>query len=98
MAMNDFKYPNFILGIISLILLIVGVAFLANGFAGGDYILGASVLLGGIHWIWSIIDVLKDYNTHTTKENRNILWIILVIIIPPVGGLLYYAFGRRVAM
>jgi hypothetical protein len=88
-------HPNFILGIASLILMIVGVVVTYNGFRAGDYILIGSVAMGAIHWIWSIIDVI---NHQPNKSQSKVFWIILVVIIPPVGGLLYYAFSRTVRM
>jgi hypothetical protein len=95
--MSNTRHPNFILGIVSLLLLFVGVGMRANGSTAGNWVLIASFILGGIHWIWSIIDVLKHYKIHSTQENR-ILWVILVIAIPPVGGLLYYVMSKTVRM
>ena len=96
--MHDIKHPNFILGIVTFILLIVGVGILANGYAAGDYVIGSSILLGAIHWIWSIVDVIKDFRTDTRSENNRIIWVILVILIPPVGGILYYAMSKNMRM
>jgi hypothetical protein len=91
--MNYRRHPNFILGLVSFILLFLGVGMRANGYDAGNYVLGGAILLGAIHWIWSIIDVLKDYRVKSAKEN-NIIWVIAVIILPPVGGLLYYGMNK----
>jgi hypothetical protein len=32
-----------------------GIVMRANGLDGGNHVLGANILLGGIHWIWSIL-------------------------------------------
>jgi hypothetical protein len=90
-------HPNFYLGLISFILLFLGIGLRANGYAGGDYVIIASIALGGIHWVWSIIDVFKDYKM-SGSENRRIIWVILVILVPPIGGMLYYLLGRGVKM
>ena len=95
--MKNARHPNFILGLISFILLFLGIGFQANGYSGGWYIVGAGILLGAIHWIWAITDVFKDFKASSKNEKR-IIWIILVIIIPPVGGMLYYLFDERVRM
>jgi hypothetical protein len=88
-------HPNFILGISSLIVMLVGIGMKANGYRIGDMLLILTVALGGIHWIWSIIDVVRHQpNTSQSK----VFWLILVILIPPVGGLIYYAFSRTVRM
>jgi hypothetical protein len=93
--MRNKTHPNLILGIVSLILMLVGIAFKANGYRGGDFILIGSILIGAIHWIWSIIDVFKNQ----PKESQSrVLWIILVIIIPPIGGILYYTMSKTVRM
>ncbi len=96
---NNFKHPNLILGLVSFVILILGVGLRANKFheVGNILLIGAFVL-GGIHWIWSIIDVLRYYKTDKSKENRNIVWVIIVIIVPPVGGILYYAFNKNLAI
>ncbi|HVK97170.1 MAG TPA: PLD nuclease N-terminal domain-containing protein [Flavisolibacter sp.] len=96
--MKKTTHPNFILGIISLLLLFIGVGLKANGFRAGDYVLMGAIGIGAIHWIWSVVDVFKDYNKKKRTENKNILWVILVLIVPPVGGLFYYPMGRKVTM
>ena len=97
MYMKNPTHPNFILGLISFVLLFIGVGLRANGYAYGDYVIGFSILLGAIHWIWAIIDVFKAYRINSASENR-ILWVILVVIIPPIGGILYYAFSKSIKM
>ena len=94
--MKSRTHPNFILGLFSLLLIFIGIGLQANGYASGDAVLIGAIGLGGIHWIWSIIDVLKDYKTKNDKEDRNILWVIIAVI--PVGGILYYGMGRKVTM
>ncbi|MGN6399201.1 MAG: PLD nuclease N-terminal domain-containing protein [Flavisolibacter sp.] len=93
--MRNVKHPNFILGIISLLLIFIGVGMRANGYESGDYVLIFSFLLAGIHWIWSIIDVFKDFRVNSSSENR-LLWIILVIVLPVIGGTFYYAMSKTV--
>ena len=93
--MNGIKHPNFILGIISLLLLICGIALYSYRHSFADYIICAGLFFGIIHWIWGIIDVLKHHNSHVNKENRNIIWVIMVIALPPVGGILYYAMAKQ---
>jgi hypothetical protein len=95
--MKNIRHPNFLLGLFSFILFLVGIGMRANGMQGGDYVIGTSVVLGGIHWIWSIIDVFKDYRVNSGSENQ-IIWIILVVIIPPIGGMLYYTMSKTVRM
>ncbi|GAC1423538.1 MAG: hypothetical protein NVS1B13_17790 [Flavisolibacter sp.] len=78
------RYPNFILGLISFLFLLVGVAFKANGYKGSDYIILSAIILGAIHWIWSIVEVAK------ASPRLKTFWLMIVIIVPPVGGMIYY--------
>ena len=84
-------HPNFILGIIAILLIIVGVGLNRAGSPAGFWLWVTAVCLGGIHWIWSIIDVLRHQNKATQSR---IIWIILVVIVPAVGSMLYYAMIR----
>ncbi|MDB5196193.1 MAG: hypothetical protein JWP88_563 [Flaviaesturariibacter sp.] len=94
--MKQTTHPNFILGIVSLILLIIGAIMLQRPDNSiGRYILFASIGLGAIHWLWSIIDVFKHQNL---ASQSRVLWGILVIAVPPVGGILYYAMSKTVRM
>ncbi len=73
------RYPNFILGLTSFLLLLLGVAFKANSYKGGDYIILSAILIGTIHWIWSIMDVVK------AAPRLKTFWLIIVVVVPPVG-------------
>jgi len=95
--MRNIKHPNLILGLVSLFLIFIALALRVNGFQAGDYVLVFSFFLGAIHWIWAIIDVFKNYRVNSQSENR-IIWVVLVIIIPPLGGLLYYSMSKTVRM
>ncbi len=95
--MKNTKHPNFFLGLFSLLLIFIGIGMRANGYQNGDYVLVFSFALSGIHWIWSIIDVFKDFRVNSGSENR-ILWIILVVVLPVVGGTFYYAMSKTVRM
>jgi hypothetical protein len=85
--MKNMKHPNFILAVVSMILLLIGVGFKANGYKTGDYIILTSVALGAIHWIWGIIDVVgrKDM-----KPFQRRFWLIAVVAAPAIGGLIFY--------
>jgi hypothetical protein len=86
------RHPAFILGAISFILFIVGIAFRANSFASGDWIILTAIALGAIHWIWTIIEVVKGYDLNPDSKT---FWLILVMLIPPMGGMIYYMMKRK---
>src|SRR3954468_2005104 len=88
-------HPNFYLGVLAFLLLFIGIGLRANGYESGDYVIGASAVLGGIHWIWAIFDVFRYYRT-SGPENKQIIWVIIVLLIPTVGSMLYYIIGDRV--
>ena len=90
--MQTLKHPNFILGIFSFILLFIGIGLRANSYQSGDYVIISAVALGAIHWIWSIIDVSRS---DTLQPSQRKFWLIIVIIVPPLGGLIYYIMHYR---
>ena len=85
--MKNTRHPNFIFGIISIILVLIGIGLKANGYREGDYVLIGSTFLGGRHWIWAIIDVA----TRTDMKNfQKRFWLIAVIAVPALGALVFY--------
>jgi hypothetical protein len=85
--MKNLRHPNVILAIISFIILFIGIGLYANGYEAAYYVVGFSLFLGAIHYIWSVIDVSK---TTTLTSSQKVLWFIIVLIIPGAGSLLYY--------
>jgi hypothetical protein len=94
-VMRNTMHPNFLLGLFSLFLLILGWVLRVYGFQTSDYIWLAAFLLGGVHWVWAITDVFR--HQHPGSQSR-VLWAILVVAVPPVGGLFYYAMSKTVRM
>jgi hypothetical protein len=90
--MNNLRHPNFILAIISTIILLFGIGFQANGYAFGDYVIGFAVLLGAVHWIWAIIDVMKRADLKAFQKR---FWLIAVVACPILGGMLFYAMHQE---
>ncbi len=90
--MKNLRHPNFILAVISIIVLLFGIGFMANGYAFGDYVIGFSVLLGAIHWIWAIIDVIGRSDMRPFQKR---FWLIVVIACPVLGGMLFYAMHQE---
>jgi hypothetical protein len=89
---KNMRNPNFILGGISLILFIFGIVLKGNSYEVGNLILLASIVLGAVHWIWGIIDVSSGEDL---KPDSKIFWLILVGLIPPLGGMFYYMMKRK---
>lgn len=86
------RHPNFIIGAVSFLLFLIGIIVRANGYVGGDVVIITAVSLGAIHWIWSIIDVSTGYDLN---PNSKVFWLILVVLIPPLGGMIYYLMKRK---
>ena len=86
------RHPSFIIGLVSFVLFILGVVLRGYGYAGGIYVLGSAVALGAIHWIWSITDVVTGYDLKPASKS---FWLILVMLIPPLGGMIYYMMRRK---
>ena len=96
---NYQKHPNLILGLISFVVFILAIGLRANRHNEvGDVLLIAAFVMGAIHWAWAVMDVLKEYRSDKQSENRNLIWVILVCAVPPVGGIVYYAFNKNLRM
>lgn len=85
--MKNLRHPNFILAIVSTIVLFLGIGFQANGYAAGKYILLAGTMLAGIHWVWAIIDVIRRNDMRPFQKR---FWLIIVIAVPVFGGMVFY--------
>jgi len=61
------------------------------GGIGGWEVLLILIALGiPILWLWALIDCLKsDFN-----NNNKLVWVILIILVPFLGAILYLAIGR----
>jgi hypothetical protein len=93
--MKQTTHPNFILGLVTLVLVFVGIGLKFYSYRFGDVVLIGAALLGGIHWIWAIVDVFRH---QTALSQSRVFWMILVIVLPPIGGLFYYASSKTVKM
>lgn len=85
--MKNLRHPNFILAIVSAIVIFIGIGIKANRYQGGDYVLAAGAGLAGIHWLWAIIDVITRRDL---KPYQKRFWMIAVIAVPVFGGMVFY--------
>lgn len=90
--MKNLRHPNFILAIVSAIVLFVGIGLRANGYQAGDIVLGIGALLAGIHWIWAIIDVASR---HDMRPYQKRFWLIIVIAVPVFGAMVFYGLHQE---
>lgn len=90
--MKNLRHPNFILAIISALILFIGVGMKAMGYRGGDVVLIAGGLLAGVHWIWAIIDVI---NLGDMKPYQKRFWLIAVIAVPVFGAMVFYTLHQE---
>jgi hypothetical protein len=49
-------------------------------------------LLCLILWVWALVDII---NGRFREDSTRIIWILLVIFLPFLGTILYYAIGRE---
>ena len=85
--MKNLKHPNFILAIISAIVLFIGVGMNGNGQEAGIYLLNINALLAGVHWVWAIIDVISR---HDMRPYQKRFWLIVVVAVPVFGAMVFY--------
>ena len=90
--MKNLRHPNFILAIISALILLFGIGFWAMGYKGGNIIIGLGGLLAGIHWIWAIVDVISRADL---KPYQKRFWLIAVIAVPVFGAMVFYGMHQE---
>ncbi|MGV3657966.1 MAG: PLDc N-terminal domain-containing protein [Chitinophagaceae bacterium] len=90
--MKNLRHPSFILAIISIVVTFVGIGIKAYGYRGGDYVIIAAVVLGAIHYIWTIFDVAGK---NDMKPFQKRFWLIAVIAAPVLGGMLFYTMHQK---
>lgn len=88
---NSGKAPLW-LGIISLVVLFLGIGLKSFEYQYANYIIFGSFFLGAIYWIWSIIGVST---TNDLKKYQKSFWLIIVIAVPMLGGLIYQIAHQR---
>jgi hypothetical protein len=84
--MRNYFKPAFIFGLISHLVLILGIAMKSYEHEYANYLIFGSFILGGIFWIWSIILVLNDQNLQGFQKS---FWSIVVVSVPMFGGFIY---------
>lgn len=89
---SNTHHPSFIIGALSFLLFLCGIALRVNSFPAGDYVILSGLACGGIHWVWSVVDVFRN---RLLLGDSRIFWIIIVLLIPPLGGMLYYLMRRK---
>jgi hypothetical protein len=91
--MKHLRHPNFILAIVSALVLFLGIGMRANGYQEGDYVIAGGALLAGIHWIWAIIDVIGSKDDMKAFQKR--FWMIVVIAVPVFGAMVFYGLHQE---
>jgi hypothetical protein len=90
--MKNLRHPNFILSIISAIVLFIGIGMKGSGYQGGEYVLIGGTILAGIHWIWAIVDVIARSDM---KPFQKRFWLIVVIAVPVFGAMVFYGLHQE---
>lgn len=89
--MNMLTRPAFTLAMVGTALILIGVVAIPQ-YEIGAYIMYAGLLLAGIFWLWTIWDVIAAENL---KYFQKVLWLLIVILLPVMGGLIFYLLSQR---
>ena len=83
MKLKRIIHPNFTIGLVSYLALFAGILMNASDIELGKAVIVGSILLGGIHWFRSIVDVSRD---KMRREDAGVwyFWFASVLIIPPL--------------
>ena len=86
-SMANIRHPNFILAVVAVLIGAIAIGlYTAHNNEVAQILMIIAMVMGVIHWIWSIIDVA---NTTTLQGSQKKFWLIAVICIP-IGGSFYY--------
>jgi len=86
--MANTRHPNFILGILSIIVGAAAIGFyVRKDSSTADILVFITAIMGVTSWVWSIVEVQR---TDTLLGSQKKFWRIIVIAIPFMGGLLYH--------
>jgi hypothetical protein len=80
------------LGILSLIVFFLGLALKAYEYKYSNYLIFGSFIIGGIHWIWSIISLASSNHL---KQYQKTFWLIIVVAVPAFGAVIYQIVQQR---
>lgn len=85
--MRNVRKPSLIFGLITTMVFFIGFFLKASENRQlGEYAFYAGLGLGGIYWVWSIIEVI---GADDLKRYQKTFWLIIVVAIPFFGALLY---------
>jgi hypothetical protein len=48
-------------------------------------------LISLVFWIWMLIDAIQN---PSLVGNQRIVWVLVIILVPCIGALIYYFVGR----
>ncbi len=86
--MANTKHPNFLLGLLAILVGAAAIGFYANKANDTAFILIlVTAALGIISWVWAIFEV---QTTDTLQGSQRKFWRIAVVAIPFIGGMLYH--------
>jgi len=89
---KNIRHPSFLIGLLSFIMFLLGIVLRGNNYVYGDKIILSAILLGAIHWIWSMVDVITGFDLDDGSKS---FWLIMVMLIPPLGGMIFYLMKRK---
>ena len=90
--MKNLRHPNFILAIISAIILFLAIGMKSSGNQAGDILIIIGAALAGIHWAWAIIDVI---NRDDMKNYQKRFWLIAVVAVPVFCAMVFYGLHQE---
>lgn len=67
-----------------------GILLFLGGIGGWEVLLLSAIVIPAILWLWALIDCLKS----NFNNNNKLVWVILIVLAPFLGAILYLAIGR----
>ena len=86
---RNLVHPNFMLGLLSFAMFFIAGMLIGSDTGPGETLAVIAFLLAGIHWVWGMSDAWTDRSLKN-KEAGNFFWFVLILLIPPFAGMVYY--------
>ncbi len=52
------------------------------------------MLAGFAVWLWALIDVLRVPDDSLLQTGTQLVWVLVIVLVPLIGAVLYFAIGR----
>ena len=87
------RHPNFFIGLFGYLAMFLGVILHAHGHPAAVLLIIGSLVFAVIHWTRALFDIATDPGLK--GDDSRYFWLGIVIMVPPMAGMIYYMIEER---